>query len=184
MRDGVHLATDLSLPAASGRFPVLVNRTPYGKDGGVTRGSVARARRWVERGYAVLLQACRGNGHLEGEYHYDLDDANDGHDTVAWAAAQPWSSGRAGVFGASYGATAGYLLAAARPPGLAAMVMMLGASNNYLDGRWRGGLGHAAHGATCLDRRFGSGGVAPIRRAGYAMRGRRTVPRGHRCAVS
>ena len=32
MRDGVRLATDVVRPDAPGRFPVLINRGPYGKD--------------------------------------------------------------------------------------------------------------------------------------------------------
>ncbi|MGK2965657.1 MAG: CocE/NonD family hydrolase [Tepidiformaceae bacterium] len=147
MRDGMHLATDVHLPPGPAPFPALVNRTPYGKDGGVNQGSIDRARRWVERGYAVLVQDCRGSGHSEGEYHYYLDDTDDGHDTVEWAAQEPWCTGRVRVFGTSYAANAGYLLAPTQPEGLTAMVMMLGPSNNYLDGRWRGGMWHAARAA-------------------------------------
>ena len=33
MRDGVRLAADVYRPAAPGRFPALVTRGPYGKDG-------------------------------------------------------------------------------------------------------------------------------------------------------
>ena len=33
MRDGVRLAADVFRPDTTGRFPVLVTRGPYGKDG-------------------------------------------------------------------------------------------------------------------------------------------------------
>ena len=33
MRDGVRLAADVYRPSASGRFPVLLSRTPYNKNG-------------------------------------------------------------------------------------------------------------------------------------------------------
>jgi predicted acyl esterase len=32
MRDGVHLATDIHLPDGGGPFPVILERTPYGRD--------------------------------------------------------------------------------------------------------------------------------------------------------
>ncbi|HEU4400933.1 MAG TPA: CocE/NonD family hydrolase, partial [Candidatus Polarisedimenticolia bacterium] len=39
MRDGVILKADLYRPAAPGRYPTLVYRTPYGKDGLLESGS-------------------------------------------------------------------------------------------------------------------------------------------------
>ena len=52
MRDGVRLATDVYRPARNGmpveeRLPVLLQRTPYGKEG---RGLVERSLYFVERG--------------------------------------------------------------------------------------------------------------------------------------
>src|SRR5690348_16964015 len=56
MRDGVKLATDVYLPnaggaAAEGKFPVIMERTPYNKDAAVTA-----ARELVPHGYAVVVQ--------------------------------------------------------------------------------------------------------------------------------
>src|SRR3954453_7824248 len=44
MRDGVHLATDIYRPAkdgqpVDGKFPTILERTPYNKDGGVPDSS-------------------------------------------------------------------------------------------------------------------------------------------------
>lgn len=161
MRDGVHLAADLCLPTGPGPFPALIARTPYGKDNQL-QPFIERARRWVALGYAVMLQDCRGTGHSEGEYHYYLGDADDGHDTVEWAGQQPWSTGRIGVFGTSYLANAAYLLAPTQPQGLAAMVCVVGTSNNYLDGRWRGGVWHVAHSAYWAQRLEGNTGPQPF----------------------
>ncbi len=49
MRDGVGLATNVFLPAAEGRFPALVVRTPYNKG----KGIAAQWKPFVEQGYAV-----------------------------------------------------------------------------------------------------------------------------------
>ncbi len=51
----------------------------------------------AKRGYAVVIQDTRGRYTSEGEFYPFRDDINDGFDTVEWAAAQPWSSGRVGM---------------------------------------------------------------------------------------
>jgi hypothetical protein len=60
MRDGVHLATNVYRPAengkvAEGKFPVILERTPYGKD-----NDVDYANHWVKQGYVVIIQDVRG----------------------------------------------------------------------------------------------------------------------------
>ena len=51
MRDGVTLSTDIFRPDAPGKFAALLIRTPYSK---ATAVSVPQARRFAERGYAVV----------------------------------------------------------------------------------------------------------------------------------
>ena len=67
MRDGVRLATDVYRPDSPGRFPVLVTRGPYGKDGYADNQEHSI---WFfpQRGYAVVSQDCRGRFESEGEY--------------------------------------------------------------------------------------------------------------------
>jgi predicted acyl esterase len=57
MRDGVQLSTDVYRPDANGRFPVLVMRTPYGKDwaAGISGGPYEHMF-YAERGYVVVQQ--------------------------------------------------------------------------------------------------------------------------------
>ncbi len=47
MRDGVTLKADIFRPQAEGKFPVLLQRTPYNKDNGVDFGLNAAARGYV-----------------------------------------------------------------------------------------------------------------------------------------
>lgn len=42
MRDGVRPATDIHLPAGPGPFPVVMERTPYGRDE-INRGEITAA---------------------------------------------------------------------------------------------------------------------------------------------
>ncbi|HZU76222.1 MAG TPA: CocE/NonD family hydrolase, partial [Dehalococcoidia bacterium] len=66
MRDGVTLRADVYRPAASGSYPVLLTRTPYGK----TRMplQVDNAKAMAARGYIVVVQDTRGRFESEGEY--------------------------------------------------------------------------------------------------------------------
>ncbi|HTV55129.1 MAG TPA: CocE/NonD family hydrolase [Terriglobia bacterium] len=143
MRDGVRLATDVYLPArngspAAGRFPVLVCRTPYGKTPS-TPGPRNAGDYFARRGYAVVIQDCRGRYNSQGEFYIDVNEGADGYDTVEWAARQPWSNGKVGTYGASYLSQAQNALAVLRPPHLDAMFVMVGASDYYEEGAYRGG---------------------------------------------
>src|SRR5690348_16325790 len=66
MRDGVVLRADVLRPRAEGRFPVLVYRTPYGKEFALK--DYTTFRRAVERGYAVVVQDVRGRYASAGEF--------------------------------------------------------------------------------------------------------------------
>src|ERR1700749_1472115 len=55
MRDGVVLRADVYRPRAEGKYPVLLQRTPYNKNNGVTFGFRA-----ASRGFVVIFQDVRG----------------------------------------------------------------------------------------------------------------------------
>ena len=117
MRDGVTLRADVFRPDAPGRFPVILMRTPYGKE-----ATAPNAKRFVPYGYVFVTQDTRGRFESEGDSYYPLiHEANDGYDSVEWAAAQPWSDGNVGTTGQSYLCAVQYLLAPTRPPHLRAM---------------------------------------------------------------
>ena len=123
MRDGVKLASDVFRPDAPGRFPVLVTRGPYGKDGYVDNPDHSV---WFfpKHGYVVVSQDCRGRFESEGDNYNPLfQEIQDGYDTVEWAARQSWSNGRVGTTGQSYLGATQYTLATSNPlpPHLQAM---------------------------------------------------------------
>jgi len=120
MRDGVVLRAEVLRPAADGRYPTLVYRTPYGARAAVT--DYTTFSRAVERGYAVVVQDVRGRYRSDGEFRPYEHDGRDGHDTIEWAAAQPWADGNVGTFGLSYPGAVQWLAAMERPPHLKAMV--------------------------------------------------------------
>ena len=131
MRDGVKLATDLYLPAkdgevAEGKFPAVMERTPYDKEGKVNDG-----RYFARRGYVCILQDVRGRFESEGIWHPFAKEAPDGFDSVEWAAAQPWCDGNIGTMGGSYCGSDQSALATLNPPHLKAMVIAVGTSNYH-----------------------------------------------------
>ena len=131
MRDGTRLATDVFRPDAPGRFPVLINRGPYGKDDYVASPDHSV---WFfpTHGYVVLSQDCRARFESEGDYYNPLfQEVQDGYDTVEWAARQLWSNGRVGTTGQSYLGATQYTLATNNPlpPQLQAMAPVSASSD-------------------------------------------------------
>lgn len=142
MRDGVVLRADVVLPNATGRFPTLVYRTPYGKQFVLKEGSISEKA--VARGYAVVIQDVRGRYASDGDFSPYQNEGHDGYDTIEWAAHQPWSDGNVGTFGLSYPGAVQWLAAVENPPHLKAMVpaMTFSTPRNFFysggvfDGSW------------------------------------------------
>jgi uncharacterized protein len=116
MRDGTKLRADVYRPKAAGKFPVILQRDPYDRRGGADLGV-----RGATHGYVVILEDVRGRFGSEGEWYPLKHEADDGYDTVEWAASLPCSDGHVGMIGASYRGTCALLSAIARPPHLAAI---------------------------------------------------------------
>jgi putative CocE/NonD family hydrolase len=129
-RDGVTLYADVYRPDAPGRFPVLVSRGPYGKEGrGDPNGQTFHFARY---GYISVVQDCRGRFTSEGEYDTIFQEVADGYDCIEWAARLPWSNGRVGTTGQSYLGLTQYAIACndPLPPSLQAMAPV-SASSDY-----------------------------------------------------
>jgi uncharacterized protein len=126
MRDGTKLYADVYRPKAAGKFPVLLQRDPYDRRGGEDIGV-----RGATHGYVVVLQDVRGRYDSQGEWYPLRHEAEDGYDTVEWAASLPYSDGRVGMLGASYRGSCALLAAVARPPHLVAIHPVLTPSSPY-----------------------------------------------------
>jgi putative CocE/NonD family hydrolase len=134
MRDGVTLRADIYRPKAEGKYPVLLVRTPYNKQGDSGFGHRAAAR-----GYVVIAQDVRGRFESEGEWYTFRHESQDGYDTVEWAAALPYSNGKVGMFGGSYVGATQFLAALAKPPHLAGICPTVTASNYHDGWTYQGG---------------------------------------------
>lgn len=126
MRDGVVLRANVYRPDddGAGTYPVLLSRLPYGKDLplGSTPLDPSQAAR---RGYIVVVQDVRGTFTSAGEWFPLIHEAEDGADTVAWAAALPGSNGTVGMYGGSYVGFTQWAAATQNPPALRALAPMI-----------------------------------------------------------
>jgi putative CocE/NonD family hydrolase len=120
MRDGVVLRADVWRPKSDQKLPVLVYRTPYNRKRSPEDYTIFRKA--VQRGYVVVMQDVRGRYGSDGEFRPYEQEGRDGHDTIEWAARQPWSNGTVGTFGLSYPGAVQWLAAMEHPPHLKAMV--------------------------------------------------------------
>jgi putative CocE/NonD family hydrolase len=143
--DGELLYLEVVKPKATGRFPVILEASPYhgtlaDRDG--TRilpdpkdaegRSLGLTGYFAPRGYAVVMMDLRGTGRSQGCLdHLGPKDARDLKDVVQWAASQGWSNGRVGMTGHSYVGSTPAVAAAQRPAGLKTIVPSAGLASMY-----------------------------------------------------
>jgi putative CocE/NonD family hydrolase len=135
MRDGVRLAADIYRPAINGapvekKFPVILQRTPYNKK---AERFVEQGKYFVKHGYTVVIQDCRGRYKSEGVFTKYINEPEDGYDTIEWLAKLPYTSGKIGMWGLSYGAHVQACAAMLNPPHLKTIVVNMGGMYNGWD---------------------------------------------------
>lgn len=123
MRDGVKLYAVLIIPKRPGRFPIMLDRTPYSADKSTSRGGLGPLpgnilsplnADLVEHGYIVAVEDVRGKYKSGGDYVMNrplrgplnptaVDHSTDAYDTIDWLVKNvPESNGRVGTYGTSY----------------------------------------------------------------------------------
>ena len=139
--DGLELSANLWLPepAADGSgpttFPAILEMIPYRKDDWRAASDESRGEWLAARGYAFCRLDIRGTGSSPGIAldEYTARETQDGYDAVEWLAAQPWCSGKVGMWGISYGGFTSIQVALLHPPHLAAIVPMMATDDRYTD---------------------------------------------------
>ena len=120
--------------AADRQVPAVLIRTPYGK--GVGKEGYYR---FVQRGYAVVIQDTRGREDSTGVWQPNYYEVEDGDDTLNWIAAQPWSDGSVSMTGGSYLGYVQWAAAASGNPHLKALLSFVCAGSAFTDLPRRGG---------------------------------------------
>jgi putative CocE/NonD family hydrolase len=138
--DGLELSANLWLPRAGdadapATCPAILEMIPYRKDDWRANGDEARGRYFASRGYAFCRLDVRGTGSSPGVAldEYTARETQDGYDAVEWLAGRPWSNGRVGMWGISYGGFTSIQVAALRPPALRAIVPMYATDDRFTD---------------------------------------------------
>ena len=139
--DGLELSANLWLPEpVAGTpepqvFPTILEMIPYRKDDWRAATDQSRGEWLAARGYAFCRLDVRGTGSSPGIAldEYTARETHDGYDAVEWLADQPWSNGKVGMWGISYGGFTAIQVAFLHPPHLAAIVPMMATDDRYTD---------------------------------------------------
>lgn len=114
---GVKLFTVVMLPDSSGKFPVVVVRTPYvdvyenEKEENIADIYLKEREDWLKHGYAVVVQHCRGTGKSEGDCIPYVNERKDGLNLYDWIRNQSFYNGEIYLKGSSYLSSVLYLTA-------------------------------------------------------------------------
>lgn len=136
MRDGVKLATDIYRPTINGKiveekFPLIFQRTPYDKK---SQSFTEQGEYFVQHGYVVAIQDCRGMYESEGIFTKYRDEPKDGYDAIEWLGTNlPYITGDIGMWGTSYGAHVQASASKLNPSHLKTMVLNMGGTYNGWD---------------------------------------------------
>ena len=148
---GVHLAYNLTLPAATGRFPIALIYDHYfaGSDNRALDTPRSDAGQLLRAGFAVLGVSEPGSGCSSGTDNFlDVNSwAPAGAQAVEWAARQPWSTGHVGMFGLSWLGITQVGIAALRPKGLDA-IAPFGITTDFYDVAYPGGIFNSEYAST------------------------------------
>lgn len=119
--DGGDFFTAVLLPDGKGCFPTVVCRSPYVsqardiEEDKLVESYLTTYLRWLERGYAVVFQHCRGHGKSSGAFVPYIHEREDGLALREWIRNQPFYNGELYLLGASYTASLHYATAPFEP---------------------------------------------------------------------
>jgi predicted acyl esterase len=139
MKDGVRLAVTLYRPdgvRASQRVPALLEYLPYRKDDGTVLDDYGTQTYFAKRGYVGARVDIRGFGASEGvppDREYSAQEQQDGEEVIAWLARQPWSNGKVGMLGISWGGFNSIQMALRKPPALKAILAVAATEELFME---------------------------------------------------
>lgn len=160
MRDSVKIATDVFLPKGlkdGEKVPTILYITRYVrslkakwpiswlKNPVLVIVAEDEVKYFTSRGYAVLIVDARGTGASSSRrtMEFSPEEVADGGEIVDWIIAQPWSNGKVGTSGISYGATTAEQLLLNQHPNVKACIPRSGILDLYNHIMFPGGVRQA-----------------------------------------
>ena len=132
MRDGVKLYTYGTRPASGVKCPIVIKRNPYVQEQPVDLAAFARKQRGaLERGYAYLVQHCRGCGLSEGDWIPYENERADGLALLDWVRKLPWYGGEIFLEGGSYLSSVHWAYLNTNPPDVKGACLSIQDVNRY-----------------------------------------------------
>ncbi|CQR46358.1 Cocaine esterase [Paraliobacillus sp. PM-2] len=144
MSDGAKLAATIWLPedAETHPVPALLEYIPYRKNDFTAIRDSARHPYFAGHGYASIRVDIRGSGDSDGILmdEYLKQEQDDALEVFDWIVNQPWSTGKIGMFGKSWGGFNSLQVAARNHPALKAIITLCSTDDRYSDDvHYRGG---------------------------------------------
>jgi predicted acyl esterase len=120
-------------PLTDEPVPALLEYLPYRLTDWTAPRDRQRHPWYAGHGYASVRVDVRGHGNSEGlpGDEYSATELADGVEVVNWLAAQPWCSGKVGMFGISWGGFNSLQIAALAPEPLKAVVTVCSTDDRY-----------------------------------------------------
>ncbi|AVH61233.1 MULTISPECIES: CocE/NonD family hydrolase [Streptomyces] len=140
--DGTRLYARVWRPLTDEPVPALLEYLPYRLTDWTAPRDWQRHPWYAGHGYASVRVDIRGHGNSEGipADEYAEVELADGVEVVNWLAAQPWCTGKVGMFGISWGGLNSLQIAALAPEPLKAIVTVCSTDDRYdNDMHYRGG---------------------------------------------
>ncbi|WP_405830416.1 CocE/NonD family hydrolase [Streptomyces sp. NBC_01176] len=135
LADGTRLYARMWRPLTGDPVPALLEYLPDRLSDATAPRDAQRHPWYAGHGYASVRVDVRGHGNSEGvPADAETTEPADGVEVIHWLAAQPWCSGRVGMFGLSRGGTTSLRIAALAPEPLKAVVTVCSADDRLDDG--------------------------------------------------
>ena len=115
--DGIKLFTVVLLPDKDGKFPIVLSRNPYVdnfenmEEDEIVALCLEGATNWLDNGYAMVIQHCRGRGKSEGDCIPFVNERVDGFALLKWLKNQSFYNNEIYLKGASYLSAVHYAIA-------------------------------------------------------------------------
>lgn len=115
--NGAELFTVVCLPRNWGKFPTVVMRLPYVdaeenlEETEICQNALNEYQVWLDHGYAVVFQHCRGRGKSSGDCIPYINEREDGLHLQDWIRKQPFYNGELYLYGRSYKASVHFVTA-------------------------------------------------------------------------